>query len=86
MDAHERSDCIFTEVEEIVMNEQIKKLQNDIERLYEEISRLQSQCPHLNAKKIPKSDADDWDAPGKGVHYWYECKCQDCNKYWEEPQ
>lgn len=69
------------------MNIREKKDNFDVamNQLHEDIEKLQQICSHKNADKTPRSDTDDYDR-GYNVRYWYECKCRDCDKYWEEPQ
>lgn len=52
------------------------------------LDAYQAECPHLKdeIEYKPRSNSDDWDAPGKVIRYWYECHCTFCGKRWEEPQ
>lgn len=62
--------------------------QDTIKHARDRIHMLQTICRHPKDKiiKTPNTDRDDFDAPGKGVHYWDECECSDCGKRWKELQ
>lgn len=72
----------------MTIKEELDLLKDQINGAYENIEYLQTKCKHPKefVVKDPETDADDWDAPGKGVHYWYNCKCTQCDKRWKESQ
>ena len=59
-------------------------IQRELNRLNKEMIDLQSVCPHTNVKKEPKSNTGNW-CP-QDDHYWYDCTCPDCGKWWTEDQ
>lgn len=66
----------------------VQSARDSIAKSLEDIRLFQSVCVHPADKvtKKPNNDADDYDAPGKGAHHWYDCTCGDCGKHWEERQ
>lgn len=55
-----------------------------IEALQKDLASLKESCTHPNVAKIAKSDTGNW-CPVDDA-YWYECKCPDCDKRWNEDQ
>lgn len=44
------------------------------------LKNLQEECEHPNAVGTYDSNTGNW-CPADD-HYWLECKCPDCGKYW----
>lgn len=68
------------------MPETVQDYRKIINEAHRQIDLLQEKCSHPNPVKKPNSDRDDYDAPGKGVHFWYDCFCPDCEKHYTIPQ
>ena len=49
-----------------------------------ELSELQQDCQHFDVTRIARSDTGNFD-PRQDC-YWYDCKCNDCGKRWQEKQ
>ena len=45
---------------------------------------LQLNCEHPFASREPKADTGNWCKDDD--KYWYDCKCPDCGKVWQEDQ
>lgn len=46
-----------------------------------EMAALQAECEHTFATKINRGNSGyDYE------HYWRECRCDDCGKFWTEEQ
>ena len=66
------------------MKPYIKGLYNQLDKLQLKIEAYQTKCQHSNAVKTPRADTGNYDPTND--RYWYECTCEDCNKYWIEKQ
>lgn len=66
----------------------IRQLTQDYEKQIEVatagLERVRKYCPHPDAEKVAKSDTGNWDKADD--KYWYDCKCWDCGKKWQEDQ
>jgi len=62
----------------------VAQIKQDIKKLYEAEALIQAQCRHPNLKKVAKSNTGNYDPHANC--YWYEFKCPDCKKQWEEDQ
>jgi len=58
-------------------------LQSQLTRLYNAVTKLQTDCTHPNAVETPKSDTGNWCRGDDS--YWYEYECPDCHKRWITP-
>jgi hypothetical protein len=47
-------------------------------------TELQLECKHPFATKTAKADTGNWCKADDS--YWYEFKCPDCGKFWQEDQ
>lgn len=61
-----------------------KRIQEKIQKLYEELKHLQSNCPHTNHTKKYRGSTGNYD-PHDDC-YWIEYHCQDCDNKWSTPQ
>lgn len=66
------------------IKKKVNSIQLKIALLYDQLRIIQESCPHTNVEKIPFSDSGGWDYVT--TKYWYDCKCQDCSKWWREDQ
>ncbi len=66
----------------------ILNLRRDIALSLEAIEAFQLACSHPsdNVTKVPRSNADDYDRPGVGLRYWFDCHCGHCDKHWQQGQ
>lgn len=48
------------------------------------IDNIQASCTHPMATKEAKADTGNW-CPADDS-YWYEYKCPDCGRFWQEDQ
>lgn len=58
-------------------------IQKQIDKWEDKLVVLQKACKHKHATKIPKGSTGSWD---RDDYYWYECKCPECDLYWNEEQ
>jgi hypothetical protein len=57
-----------------------KRIEQKIEKLYQELKHLQLNCPHINLKKQYRASTGNYDpSPHR---YWIYYHCQDCNLTW----
>ena len=64
---------------------QIRALKLDIESAQETIHSIQTEvCEHPFVIKTPRADTGNYDRSQD--HYWYDCKCPDCENTWMENQ
>jgi hypothetical protein len=66
------------------INKEYLRLKKVIEDSYKQIDDLQSICKHEDVEKKYNNDSDDYDAPGKGISYWHDCKCNICGKRYRQ--
>lgn len=55
-----------------------------IEKYVSELDELRESCSHPHATRIVKSNSGNYDPSADA--YWYDCKCPDCGKRWQEDQ
>jgi hypothetical protein len=68
----------------ISITKQRERLEARMKKLAEDISALQTACPHTGAFRKAKADTGNWDRGHDS--YWYEFKCLECGKFWTELQ
>jgi cell division protein FtsB len=66
------------------VTKKIKKTQEKIAALYEEIDKLQEECKHETAIRFARSDTGNYSKADD--RYWYDCSCPVCLKIWTEDQ
>lgn len=66
------------------INRQWEKIKEDEKSLGIRKLNLQLECEHPFASRVPKADTGNW-CPTDDK-YWYDCKCPDCGKVWQEDQ
>lgn len=61
-------------------------LRGEIDAIQEKIKQIQAKCSHPTEAvvKVAKSDTGNWCKADDA--YWYDCKCELCEKRWTEPQ
>lgn len=72
---HEKQKYIHGEWEQIKYAEQ---------KLNTRKLNLQLECEHPFASRTAKADTGNWCK--QDDQYWYDCKCPDCGKVWQEDQ
>lgn len=63
----------------------VEDLKKQIEKLYDEIEEIQSECSHPKKAVTKKAEGYAGDCGEKGS-YWYNMHCKLCDKKWTEPQ
>lgn len=53
-------------------------------KIYEEVAKLQSECPHEGLTGENHGDTGNWSASDD--HYWTVYVCPTCEKRWQEDQ
>lgn len=66
------------------MKPYIKGLYNQLNELQLKIKAYQTKCQHPDTLKTAMANTGNYDPNDN--RYWYECKCNDCNKFWTEDQ
>lgn len=64
------------------MKPYIKGLYKKLSEVQLKIENYQANCKHLNLVKTARGNTGNYDP--NDDRYWYECKCEDCNKFWIE--
>jgi hypothetical protein len=64
----------------------VQELKAQIRETNERIETIQSECSHPSScvTKIADSDTGNWDK--RDDSYWYDCRCDLCDKIWMEDQ
>jgi hypothetical protein len=62
----------------------VQKLRLKINALVDQITEIQDSCDHPNATKKGCSNTGNYDPSCDS--YWYDCRCPDCDKFWQEDQ
>ena len=60
------------------------RLEEEQTALGVELTSLQDYCEHPNVNKENKANTGNYDPSAD--HYWKDCKCPDCGKWWREDQ
>lgn len=66
------------------MKPYIKGLFRELNELERKIEAYQTKCQHQGVVKTPRADTGNYDP--NDDRWWYDCKCEDCNKFWTETQ
>ncbi len=66
------------------MKPYIKGLYKKLFEIQLKIESYQLKCKHINTIKTPRANTGNYDP--NDDRYWFDCKCNDCNKFWTEDQ
>lgn len=66
------------------VKKQIEILDQEIQTLEEQKTKIQLRCRHTNATHQYRSDVGNWCK--NDDRYWIEFRCYDCGKFWTEDQ